>query len=925
MESKLFDLQEVVQQDGTMARRKLILICQSGGEFVTSDDGSLSYTGGDAHALDINHDTRFDDLKLELSEMWNSDIKTMSIKYFLPGNRKTLITLSSDKDLRRMIDFHGIQASKTIVADSVNLITASTPATTTPAAAVATPVVDAAPVAAPFIIDTFSTAAPADATPTPTILGTAPSGTNSFSIVAANATVRSPTGVTPISTLVTSSPVNATVVDNVGKRKRTASWKVGISSPTIVAVADGQKEKRRTRSSKNEIQRPSIIPVADDVKQERHTTSWKVDINSPTTIAIADDVGLQRLIASWKDGITGVGQQFNNVHEFRDALQKYAIANRFVYKLKKNDSNRVSAKCKAECCSWRIHASWVPVARSFRIKKMNNSHTCGGDTGKSAHPTKYWLASIIKDKLQDTPRYKPKEIIRDICRDFGIELNYTQVWRGVDIARKELQGPYKEAYNQLPWFCEKLVETNPGSVAWLSTNDDSRFQRLFVSFHASIYGFQNGCRPLLFLDATSLKSKYHEILLAATAVDGDDGIFPVVFAVVDVENDDNWHWFLEQLKSVVSTSRSITFVSDRDKGLRKFVLEVFENAHHGYCISHLVENFKKNLKGPFRGDGKRSLAGIFLAAAHAPRLDEFRRCTERMKSVSSEAYNWVMQSEPEYWSNALFRGERYNQITLDILKSLNNWLMEVRELPITQKIDFIRSKMMELFHIRRDDSSRWSTKLTPSKEEKLLEEAQKAGSLRVLFSSDSLFEVHDDSINVVNIDQWDCSCQGWKITGLPCCHAIAVFNCTGRSVYGYCSRTFMTESFHLTYSESINPVPDIGKPLDKEAISETVQVHPPRTHRPPSQRKRKRTKSRQVIKRPLSCSRCKGSGHNRATCKESNTSSTLPLVSDIGKPVDKEAVPDTVQVHPPHTHRPPSQQKRKRTKSRQDQKATFFQ
>lgn len=89
-----------------MARTKLILICQSHGEFVTNEDGSLSYHGGEAHAVDINHETLFEHLKLKLAELWNLDYKSLSLKYFLPGNRHTLITLSNDKDLKRMYDFH---------------------------------------------------------------------------------------------------------------------------------------------------------------------------------------------------------------------------------------------------------------------------------------------------------------------------------------------------------------------------------------------------------------------------------------------------------------------------------------------------------------------------------------------------------------------------------------------------------------------------------------------------------------------------------------------------------------------------------------------------------------------------------------------------------------------------------------------------
>lgn len=102
LSNAFLDLQKI----HAMAKGKLILICQSGGEFIAKDDGTLSYVGAEANAVNINHETLFDDLKLKLAEMGNLDQKTISIKYFLPGNRRNLITLRNDKDLKRMIEYH---------------------------------------------------------------------------------------------------------------------------------------------------------------------------------------------------------------------------------------------------------------------------------------------------------------------------------------------------------------------------------------------------------------------------------------------------------------------------------------------------------------------------------------------------------------------------------------------------------------------------------------------------------------------------------------------------------------------------------------------------------------------------------------------------------------------------------------------------
>lgn len=877
-----------------MARGKLILICQSSGDFVTNDDGTLSYVGGEANAVNVNTETLFDDLKLKLAEMCNLDYDTMSIKYFLPGNKRNLITLKNDKDLKRMIDFHGNSITTDVfvmgnqgfnhdtlsrhasretgikIAETVNHVVVPTTGTDlTPVNRIKQKHVAKRKTAKH--VTKRKIVVPTDATPSP-----------DNSVVSVDATAKSPSRSTNTSTpsaehaadydsdyvpnsgaaavsiphSTTEPDLTATPADTVKKRRRTASWKIGANGPTIVAVADDVGERRSRKKSSS----------------QSHTAELKRDIilrkayfDNPYPIS-SYDAPLDKAVASWSDGITGVGQEFKSVQEFRDTLQKYAIAHRFVYKLKKNDTNRASGICIVDGCSWRIHASWVPSAQSFQIKKLDNTHTCGGESWKSGHPARSWLVSIIKDMLRDSPHQKTKDIANGISRDFGVELSYTQVWRAIEDAREQLQGSYKEAYNQLPWFCEKIAEANPGSLTKFITSDDKRLRGLFVSFQATICGFLDGCRPLLFLEASYLRSKYQEILLTATAVDGNDGFFPVAFAVVDVENDDNWHWFLEQLKSAMSTSKSITFVSDREKNLKKFVLKVFENAEYGYSMYHLMESFKKNLKGPFHGDGKAALPGNLLAAAYAFRLNSFKKCTEQIKQISSQAYDWVMQIEPEYWTSLLFKGEQYNHITQNVAESYITLMEELRESPIMQKMEALIRMMTRLMDNGRVESSKWSTKLTPSYEQKLQHETFKASGLKVLFSSDTLFEVRDDCTHVVNLNSLDCTCLGWKKTWLPCCHAVAVFNSTGRNPYDYCSIYFTVDSFRSTYSKTINSIPG-GKPVEDEDADSTVHVLPPVPTRSPSQEKKELKEAESANKRTVTCTRCKEAGHNKKSCK----------------------------------------------------------
>lgn len=764
-----------------MAGKKIIAICQLGGEFETNRDGSLSYRGGDAHAIDVDDQMKFNEFKMEVAEMFNCSIDTMYIKYFLPGNKKTLITISNDKDLKRMIKFHG----DSVTADVYVIME---------------------------------------------------------EIVALD-----------VSNLPASRSSRTTLSETV----------LPVDAP--LDIVDGIVDD----TTQPEVTLDAALDIVDDTNHVDTHMIIPAEISPIFSIVSSNDEKHAKGAQQWQNTITGVGQRFNSVHEFRESLRKYAIAHQFAFRYKKNDSHRVTVKCKAEGCPWRIHASRLSTTQLICIKKMNPTHTCEGAVATTGHQaTRSWVASIIKEKLKVFPNYKPKDIVNDIKQEYGIQLNYFQAWRGKEIAKEQLQGSYKEAYNQLPFFCERIMETNPGSLATFTTKEDSSFHRLFVSFHASLYGFQQGCRPLLFLDSIPLKSKYQGTLLAATAADGDDGVFPVAFAVVDAESDDNWHWFLLQLKSALSTSCPVTFVADRQKGLRESIADIFTGSYHAYCLRYLTEQFIRDLKGQFSHEVKRLMVEDFYAAAYAPTPESFQRSIESIKSISLEAYNWIVQSEPLNWANSYFHGARYNHMTSNFGELFYSWASDAHELPITQMVDVIRGKIMELIYTRRADSIQWLTRLTPSMEEKLKKENHKVPPLQVLLSAGSTFEVRGDTIEMVDIDHWDCSCKGWQLTGLPCCHAIAVLGCMGRSPYDYCSRYFTTESYRLTYSESVNPIPNADVPVLKDSSQLTVTVTPPPTRRPPGRPTTKRYGSQEVVKRQLQCSRCKGHGHNKSTCKE---------------------------------------------------------
>ncbi|KAJ0235794.1 MULE transposase domain-containing protein [Hirschfeldia incana] len=908
-----------------MGKGKLILICQSGGKFLTDDDGTMTYTGGEAEAIDINHETSFHDFKLKLAKLWNLDYDSLSLKYFLPGNRRTLITMRQEKDMKRMYDFHLSSVSAEVFVTgqegfhSQALVSpanwsdniaygnvANVPievATETPGdnslvdvglrSRKVAPRFTSEPgglVEIPVTVSTGPVVPAKSASKKPIRKGKTSLGSSNPKLTPRSSKQSvmgskssSPMSLSAVCGETTSSPAS------VSKRRRV------MEEPSVL-LQDGNVGDTRRRSLRNrgETRKPVIETDEDEylLSEEDDDDDDNADVDDdkdylqdidayyPETedvdsesqmmnyaISGVKDGSVESLVASWKLCITGVGQGFESVVEFRDALQKYAVACRFGYRLRKNESNRACGVCLVGGCPWKIYASWVPSDSMFRIKKFNRRHTCGGESWKSAHPKKNWVVSIIKERLQENPNQKTKNIADSIFQDFGIELSYCTIRRGIDEAKGGLHTSFKEAYKHLPLFVNKVLETNPGSIVDLVVGEDKRFQRLFLSFRSCIHGFQTGCRPLLFLDAIPFKSRYHEVLLTASALDGDDGVLPVALALVDVETDETWRWFLEQVKVALPSVRPLTFVSDREKGLVSTVSEIFENARHGYSIHYLMEDFMRSLKGPFLGDGKPSLSYYLLAAARADRLDGFKVYTEQIKRVSPRAYDWVMETEAKHWANALFEGEPYSHITSDVGEIYSKWIEEIQESSIVLKLVAFVSRVVELVNSSQEKSREWFSHLVPSKEESLVEECKKASTLKVFFCSDTLFEVHDGSVQLVDMSNQTCSCFGWKPTGLPCQHAIAVLNTKGRNVYEYCSNFFTVESYRSTYSEALGPVAIDLALVENEGSSkeEEDQVLPPLFSRVQGVDKRIKDRKRG---RSVCCTKCGGVGHNKATCKD---------------------------------------------------------
>ncbi|ONK64693.1 uncharacterized protein A4U43_C07F28900 [Asparagus officinalis] len=135
-----------------------------------------------------------------------------------------------------------------------------------------------------------------------------------------------------------------------------------------------------------------------------------------------------------------VGQEYEDVQTFRNALTSAAIATNFELHIIRSDQRRVTARCAAEGCSWRVHASKLPQVNTFRIRTLTPEHSCAR-SGDARHKqaTAKWIANCIREKLRRNRNYKPREILNDIHREYGVLITYKRAFLGREKALEDLR------------------------------------------------------------------------------------------------------------------------------------------------------------------------------------------------------------------------------------------------------------------------------------------------------------------------------------------------------------------------------------------------------------------------------------------------------------------------------------------------------
>jgi len=467
---------------------------------------------------------------------------------------------------------------------------------------------------------------------------------------------------------------------------------------------------------------------------------------------------------------------------------------------------------------------------------VEQPHRCQTNEGKRYHPqlTARYLARRILGLVDKDNDVSVPFLQETIVTFVGYEVTYGKAWRAKQIALAIRWGSWEEAYNRVPRILCAMEHFNPGMRSFIYTGGlylqnplRHILYRVFWYFDQCKHAFQY-CRPVVLVDGTFLTGKYRGTLMMAAAVDPENQIVPMAFALAEGENNDSWSWFMRLLRvHVLGPSRTICLISDRHIGILNAAGEHIDGhpplVHH-WCMRHFAANF-------WRRQRKKDVADKLKELCNKRTEREFNETMAELEKMLNQAGKAWLDQQMENkakWALAYDEGGfRYGIMTTNSSESFNRVFKGVRSLPVSGIVEFSFRKCNEYFVKRyglalrnEEELGRWGKAA-----HEYLKEAEELAKQQVAeaYGRDMLVfcvrarggtnlggERFGGRTYRVDLDKVECSCNVPQIMHAPCSHMITSCWLRGfdHTVAPYMSPLYLRANTLKVWEKSFEPYLD---------------------------------------------------------------------------------------------------------------------
>ncbi|XP_052621830.1 uncharacterized protein LOC128127388 [Lactuca sativa] len=259
---------------------------------------------------------------------------------------------------------------------------------------------------------------------------------------------------------------------------------------------------------------------------------------------------------------------------------------------------------------------------------------------------------------------------------------------------------------------------------------------------------------------------------------------------------------------------------------------------------------------------------------------------EKIKSLDTQAYEYLIDRDPTTWSKAFFKeGRDCDAVENGVSESFNSAIRHARRKPIITMLEETRIFVMERIYSQRVERIEWDLNICPI----IIAIYRLWGVIPCGYQK---YEVRfNDAAYGVDLIAKTCACRIWQLTGIPCLHGVAAISSLNQDAETYMSQSYSKEAYLKCYNYIINP-------LNGSDMWEEVPYRkpfPPKRRRLPGRPSVKR--KRDAVERELSgpvrhyvtrrgslikCSICKEPGHNKIKCPSKQQTNTSAPSSSRG-------------------------------------------
>ncbi|XP_006648604.1 uncharacterized protein LOC102718904 [Oryza brachyantha] len=293
-----------------------------------------------------------------------------------------------------------------------------------------------------------------------------------------------------------------------------------------------------------------------------------------------------------------VGMKFSCKKQFKKAITTYALAERKVINFVKDDPKRVRAKCDWSSCPWVCLLSKNSTCDSWQIATLVNFHAC-----PPRRDNKMVTAARIAEKYHKfilaNPLWNLSHMKSTVQEEMFVDASISKLKRAKAIVMKKAMDATKGRYQKLYNYQMELLRINPGSTVVVNKVEyvePLMFKRMYICLDACKKGLIDVCRKVIGLDGCFFKGATNGELLCAVGRDANNQMYPVAWAVVQKENNEEWDWFCDLLCNdlQVGDGTGWVFISDQQKGILNAVQKWAPEAQHRNCARHIYANWKKH-------------------------------------------------------------------------------------------------------------------------------------------------------------------------------------------------------------------------------------------------------------------------------------------------------------------------------------------